>query len=151
VRTALRAGPGAAPLTLGTRQAIILGVYLIIFGLGTSSTVASVVVAVARCLPGSLSCGRHGDATTGAHWKSFADMLLFDSHCAPRYLNPNALHRCSSFTSSYHPDPALTLVVEFQIPPQVTRYASFMFSFLGRGLCTSFPPLLPLPCVGRLS
>ena len=25
---------------------------------------------------------------------------------------------------------------EFQIPPQVARYASFMFSFLGRGVCT---------------
>jgi len=27
-----------------------------------------------------------------------------------------------------------TSLLEFQIPPQVTRYASFMFSFLGRGL-----------------
>ncbi|KAF2432613.1 golgi apparatus membrane protein tvp15-like protein [Tothia fuscella] len=27
-----------------------------------------------------------------------------------------------------------TILLEFQIPPQVTRYASFMFSFLGRGL-----------------
>jgi len=24
---------------------------------------------------------------------------------------------------------------EFQIPPQVARYASFMFSFIGRGVC----------------
>jgi len=27
-----------------------------------------------------------------------------------------------------------TLLLEFQIPPQVARYASFMFSFLGRGI-----------------
>jgi hypothetical protein len=26
-------------------------------------------------------------------------------------------------------------LLEFQIPPQVSRYASFMFSFLGRGVC----------------
>lgn len=26
-------------------------------------------------------------------------------------------------------------LLEFQIPPQVSRYASFMFSFIGRGLC----------------
>ncbi|KXT08020.1 hypothetical protein AC579_2535 [Pseudocercospora musae] len=25
--------------------------------------------------------------------------------------------------------------LEFQIPPQVARYASFMFSFIGRGVC----------------
>ena len=24
---------------------------------------------------------------------------------------------------------------EFQIPPQISRYASFMFSFIGRGIC----------------
>lgn len=29
------------------------------------------------------------------------------------------------------------IVIEFQIPPQVARYASFMFSFLGRGICRS--------------
>jgi len=29
---------------------------------------------------------------------------------------------------------ASTALLEFQIPPQVSRYASFMFSFLGRGL-----------------
>jgi hypothetical protein len=27
--------------------------------------------------------------------------------------------------------------LEFQIPPQVSRYASFLFSFLGRGICKS--------------
>ena len=31
-------------------------------------------------------------------------------------------------------------LLEFQIPPQVSRYASFLFSFLGRGICK-----LPLP------
>ena len=25
--------------------------------------------------------------------------------------------------------------LEFQIPAQVSRYASFMFSFIGRGIC----------------
>ena len=30
-----------------------------------------------------------------------------------------------------------TIGLEFQIPPQVARYASFMFSFIGRGVCTS--------------
>jgi hypothetical protein len=29
---------------------------------------------------------------------------------------------------------AATGLLEFQIPPQVARYASFMFSFLGRGV-----------------
>ena len=28
----------------------------------------------------------------------------------------------------------LTSLSEFQIPPQVARYASFMFSFIGRGV-----------------
>ena len=28
----------------------------------------------------------------------------------------------------------LTHAAEFQIPPQVARYASFMFSFIGRGV-----------------
>ncbi|KAK0382470.1 COPI associated protein [Colletotrichum limetticola] len=27
-------------------------------------------------------------------------------------------------------------VPEFQIPPQVSRYASFLFSFVGRGVCS---------------
>lgn len=35
--------------------------------------------------------------------------------------------------------PSLHSVAEFQIPPQVARYASFMFSFIGRGVCT-LPP-----------
>ena len=26
-------------------------------------------------------------------------------------------------------------LLEFQIPPQVSRYASFRFSFIGRGIC----------------
>jgi len=30
-----------------------------------------------------------------------------------------------------------TACAEFQIPPQVARYASFMFSFIGRGVCES--------------
>ncbi|WPH04421.1 COPI associated [Acrodontium crateriforme] len=29
---------------------------------------------------------------------------------------------------------AATALLEFQIPPQVARYASFMFSFIGRGV-----------------
>jgi hypothetical protein len=29
-------------------------------------------------------------------------------------------------------------LLEFQIPQQVARYASFMFSFLGRGVCKPF-------------
>lgn len=29
----------------------------------------------------------------------------------------------------------LTSHAEFQIPPQIARYASFMFSFIGRGVC----------------
>lgn len=31
-----------------------------------------------------------------------------------------------------------TALLEFQIPPQTARYASFLFSFLGRGICMSF-------------
>ncbi len=33
-----------------------------------------------------------------------------------------------------------TAFLEFQIPPQVSRYASFLFSFIGRGICK--PPRL---------
>lgn len=29
----------------------------------------------------------------------------------------------------------LTTAVEFQVPPQVSRYANFLFSFIGRGVC----------------
>lgn len=29
----------------------------------------------------------------------------------------------------------LTRTSEFQIPPQVSRYANFLFSFIGRGIC----------------
>lgn len=29
----------------------------------------------------------------------------------------------------------LTGTLEFQIPPQVSRYANFLFSFIGRGIC----------------
>ena len=32
-----------------------------------------------------------------------------------------------------------TALLEFQIPQQVARYASFMFSFLGRGICKRIP------------
>ena len=35
-------------------------------------------------------------------------------------------------------DATATAGLEFQIPPQVARYASFMFSFIGRGCC-KFP------------
>ncbi len=34
----------------------------------------------------------------------------------------------------------LTVATEFQIPPQVSRYANFLFSFVGRGVCM-FDPL----------
>lgn len=38
---------------------------------------------------------------------------------------------------------ASTALLEFQIPPQVVKYASFMFSFLGRGVCKlRFPPAI---------
>jgi hypothetical protein len=36
--------------------------------------------------------------------------------------------------------PLILLPAEFQIPPQISRYASFMFSFIGRGICTSNRP-----------
>jgi hypothetical protein len=31
--------------------------------------------------------------------------------------------------------------LEFQIPPVIAKYASFMFSFIGRGVCTLNPPI----------
>jgi hypothetical protein len=58
----------------------------------------------------------------------FADMLLRST--ATSVLGTTVLF------SSW---PRADARVEFRIPPQVSRYASFMFSFLGRGLCTSFP------------
>lgn len=33
----------------------------------------------------------------------------------------------------------LTYRPEFQIPPQISRYASFLFSFVGRGVCMCAP------------
>lgn len=29
----------------------------------------------------------------------------------------------------------MTAVFEFRLPPVITQFASFMFSFLGRGIC----------------
>ena len=34
--------------------------------------------------------------------------------------------------------PLATGLLEFRIPPYVSRYASFLFSFLGRGICEYF-------------
>lgn len=80
--------------------AIILAVYMFIFGLGTISEF--------------LCC--------------FAQLLMCTSHS----------HRTSWYIiydpASRHAFP-LTHPAEFQIPPQVSRYASFMFSFVGRGAC----------------
>ena len=30
---------------------------------------------------------------------------------------------------------AINVLLEFQIPPQVSRWAPFLFNFLGRGVC----------------
>lgn len=52
----------------------------------------------------------------------------------------NANH-CTSYypprfvLSSLRVSPVINRPAEFQIPPQLSRYASFLFSFLGRGLC----------------
>lgn len=39
---------------------------------------------------------------------------------------------------------ASTAILEFQIPPQLSRYASFLFSFLGRGIFYVFVGTLML-------
>lgn len=52
-------------------------------------------------------------------------MTTSHSHRPPRY--------ASTFEHAL-PFNQLTLLAEFQIPPQVARYASFMFSFLSRGV-----------------
>jgi len=52
------------------------------------------------------------------------------------------IHLLSSFFTIAYFVPGLYIIVfglaiallEFQIPPQVSRYASFLFSFLGRGI-----------------
>ncbi|KXT08027.1 hypothetical protein AC579_2535 [Pseudocercospora musae] len=48
------------------------------------------------------------------------------------------VHRCAWYRPSQSlpddDDDPLTICAEFQIPPQVARYASFMFSFIGRGV-----------------
>ena len=46
---------------------------------------------------------------------------------------PPASLVCSFIRSHFAISP-LTPLAEFQIPPQVARYASFMFSFIGRGI-----------------
>lgn len=48
-----------------------------------------------------------------------------------------------------HTDTAIS--AEFQIPPIVSRYASFMFSFLGRGVCTCLSTLCLRSCELSLS
>lgn len=42
------------------------------------------------------------------------------------YLNPLPTHQTTTTLTVHR--------TEFQIPPQVARYASFMFSFIGRGV-----------------
>jgi hypothetical protein len=98
----------------------------------TSSSSVSVrrappaAVAVARYLPVGL---REAMAAQLPPIRDpFADMLLRST--ATSVLGTTVLF------SSW---PRADARVEFRIPPQVSRYASFMFSFLGRGLCTSFP------------
>ncbi|KAM0524618.1 hypothetical protein ACHAPE_000716 [Trichoderma viride] len=42
-------------------------------------------------------------------------------------------------------------LLEFQVPPQVSRYANFLFSFIGRGVCMlQDPALISLILPGRL-
>lgn len=48
---------------------------------------------------------------------------LRSCQCSSWFVAPLGLHQTS-----------LTRCAEFQIPPQVARYASFMFSFIGRGV-----------------
>ena len=38
---------------------------------------------------------------------------------------------------------AVTVLLEFQIPPYVSRWAPFLFSFLGRGICELISALFP--------
>lgn len=49
----------------------------------------------------------------------------------PVYVHNVQYHNPHNTTANRWPATAL---LEFQIPPQVARYASFMFSFLGRGV-----------------
>ncbi|KAM0458219.1 hypothetical protein ACHAO4_002946 [Trichoderma viride] len=42
-------------------------------------------------------------------------------------------------------------LLEFQVPPQVSRYANFLFSFIGRGVCMlQYPALISPILLGRL-
>lgn len=44
----------------------------------------------------------------------------------------------------------LTTTAEFQVPPQVSRYANFLFSFIGRGVCMlQYPALISPILLGR--
>lgn len=86
---------GAEELTccLSISQTIIIGAYVIIFGLGKFQ----------NSLPDALSSFITGDRY---------EMLI----------------------RSFFPPSSATALLEFQIPPQVSRYASFLFSFIGRGI-----------------
>lgn len=44
-------------------------------------------------------------------------------------------------------DDIATALLEFQIPPQIQRHASFMFSFIGRGVCESYTISLPVSLI----
>lgn len=99
VRTQSAIGRLQAGAESHCRQAVIVGVYVIIFGLGTSPV------------------------------PPIALGILTD--CCSSYRSPWFVY---DPTNRVAREP-LTPTTEFQIPPQVARYASFMFSFVGRGVC----------------
>ena len=99
------------------RQALVIGCYVIIFGLGVS-----------RFLRG-LQPVTSSQLRRAAKWLTVWSL----SNRSPWYVA-----RTCRASRPNHELPAdaeyNALVAEFQIPPQISRYASFLFSFLGRGI-----------------
>ncbi|KAF7187461.1 Golgi apparatus membrane protein tvp15 [Pseudocercospora fuligena] len=101
---------------------LVVGVLMILGGIGQfwpNINVQSVIVAVYVWIFG---LGMHTSANSLLG--DCANVMNY-SHCCAWYRPSQSLpNDC---------DP-LTICAEFQIPPQVARYASFMFSFIGRGV-----------------
>lgn len=60
-------------------------------------------------------------------------MLCHDLRSRYASSSPSSSGATSLLTNIISPPKTATGLLEFQIPPQVSRYASFLFSFIGRG------------------
>lgn len=81
-----------------------------------------------------------GTNGAGALLQPISGRWLLCNHLWCWYVITPALQECvrRDVSCSHAPQTGVALL-EFQIPPWLSRYASFLFSFLGRGVCKFFP------------